>query len=102
MSTPVTITVDGEPVRTQAGRTVAASLMLEAGQLAWRSTRFESRPRGVFCGIGVCFDCLVTVDGTPNLRACLVQVAEGMDVTVQDAAVQDAAVPAAEQEAEDA
>ena len=37
-------------------------------------------PRGPFCGMGVCFDCLVTVDGRPSQRACLTKVAAGMDV----------------------
>lgn len=84
MSTPVTIMVDGEPLRTEEGRTVAAALMLEGDQLSWRRTRFGSQPRGIFCGIGVCFDCLVTVDGRSSLRACLVQVADGMEVTIQE------------------
>lgn len=79
----VTITVDGEPLRTQVGRSVAAALMLEGDQLSWRRTRFAAQPRGVFCGIGVCFDCLVTVDGQESLRACLVQVTEGMEITTR-------------------
>lgn len=85
MSAPVTIIVDGEPLRTHTGRTVAAALMLEGEQLSWRRTRFAGRPRGVFCGIGVCFDCLITVDGRPSLRACLVQVADGMEITIEEA-----------------
>jgi aerobic-type carbon monoxide dehydrogenase small subunit (CoxS/CutS family) len=40
-------------------------------------------PRGLFCGIGVCFDCLVTIDGTPNQRACLVPAHPDMVVTTQ-------------------
>lgn len=82
--TNVTLTVDGQPVRVPAGRTVAAALMLDAEQLAWRTTRFEGRRRGLFCGIGVCFDCLVCIDEQPALRACLVQVREGMVVQTQE------------------
>lgn len=89
MSTPVMIRVNGEPLHTRTGRTVAAALMLEGDQLSWRRTRFAAEPRGVFCGIGICFDCLVTVDGIPSLRACLVQVAEGMEVTTQESPGQD-------------
>lgn len=77
---PVTITVDGESVRTESGRSVAAALTLEQQRTAWRSTRFNQEPRGLFCGIGACFDCLITVDGTPGLRGCMVQVEDGMSV----------------------
>ena len=48
--------------------------------MAWRSTRKGARPRGLFCGIGVCFDCLLTVDGEANQRACLVEVRDGMQI----------------------
>jgi hypothetical protein len=63
------IIVDGEPVPLRAGETIAACL-LASGRVALRTTRFGGRPRGLFCGIGVCFDCLVTVNGTPGVRAC--------------------------------
>jgi hypothetical protein len=52
--------------------------LVDAGIRSWRTTRRNGRPRGLFCGIGICYDCLITVDGTPNQRACLVPVAEGM------------------------
>ncbi|MBQ0825849.1 (2Fe-2S)-binding protein [Streptomyces tagetis] len=72
--------VDGEPVRFVEGQTVAAALVA-TGRVAWRTTRTGRRPRGVFCGIGVCFDCLVAVDGVPGQRACLVPARAGMAVT---------------------
>ena len=75
----IELTVDGRPVRGEAGQSVGATLMAN-GIVAWRATRHGSRPRGLFCGIGVCFDCLVTVDGERNQRACLVQAADGMRV----------------------
>ncbi|MFI9803263.1 (2Fe-2S)-binding protein [Streptomyces sp. NPDC052301] len=78
-----TVTFDGRPVRALPGQTVAAALWA-AGVTAWRSTRDGGRPRGVFCGIGVCFDCLVTVDDRPNQRACLVPVAPGVDIRTQE------------------
>lgn len=62
---------DGRDVPFTAGQSVGAALFA-AGVTAWRTTRRGGRPRGLFCGIGVCFDCLVTVDGRPNQRACLV------------------------------
>jgi D-hydroxyproline dehydrogenase subunit gamma len=78
----VTIAVDGEPVLAYAGETVATVLIAE-GHRATRTT-VGGEPRGVFCGMGVCFDCLVVVDGVPNTRACMTFVAEGIDVRRQD------------------
>ena len=52
------------------GQTVGAALVAD-GVVAWRSTRRGGRPRGLFCGIGVCFDCLVTIDGRSDQRACV-------------------------------
>ncbi|AKZ59377.1 hypothetical protein SAM23877_6332 [Streptomyces ambofaciens ATCC 23877] len=77
-----TVTVDGRPTRALPGRTVAAALWA-AGITSWRTTRGSGRPRGVFCGIGVCFDCLVTVNDRPNQRACLVPVRPGDAIRTQ-------------------
>jgi predicted molibdopterin-dependent oxidoreductase YjgC len=78
----VTLEVDGQPVRAYTGETVAAALM--ALDVVETRTTVAGSPRGVFCGMGVCFDCLVVVDGVPNTRACMTWVAEGMDVRRQD------------------
>ncbi|GGW10402.1 (2Fe-2S)-binding protein [Streptomyces capoamus] len=78
-----TVTFDGRTLTVLPGRTVAAALWA-AGVTAWRSTRGTGRPRGVFCGIGVCFDCLVTVNGRPNQRACLVPVRPGDVIRTQE------------------
>lgn len=78
----MSISFDGRRVRAEPGQTVAAALWA-AGIRAWRTTREAGAPRGLFCGIGVCFDCLVTIDGVPNQRACLVPVRAGMVVTTQ-------------------
>ncbi|PAM98962.1 proline dehydrogenase [Streptomyces sp. Alain-F2R5] len=75
--------VDGEPLEFTEGQTVAAALVA-AGRVAWRTTRVGRRPRGVFCGIGVCFDCLVTIDGVAGQRACLIPARAGMTVTTQE------------------
>jgi hypothetical protein len=80
-----TIELDGEPVEAESGQTVAAAL-IAGGHRAWRRTRRDGRPRGAFCGIGVCFDCLATVNGRPNLRACLVEARPGDVVTTQEGA----------------
>jgi predicted molibdopterin-dependent oxidoreductase YjgC len=79
---PVTIIVDGAPLPAFVGETIAGAL-LASGRRAWRHTR-HGQPRGMFCGIGVCFDCLVTVNGAPKVRACLTPVAEGMIVQTQE------------------
>lgn len=76
---------DGMAVPFQPGQSVGAAL-LAAGVRSWSTTRRERRPRGIFCGIGVCFDCLVTVDGTPNVRACLVRAEPGLVVRTQKGA----------------
>jgi predicted molibdopterin-dependent oxidoreductase YjgC len=78
-----TVTFDGRPLRALPGQTVAAVLWA-AGVTSWRTTRGAGRRRGVFCGIGVCFDCLVTVNGRPNQRACLVPARPGDSITTQD------------------
>lgn len=78
-----TFLFDGRPTPYTEGQSVGAALTA-AGIRSWRTTRVEGRPRGLFCGIGICFDCLVTVDGRPNERACLVPVRQGMRVTTQE------------------
>ena len=72
----ITFSFDGEAVRAQPGQTVAAAL-LAAGHRSLRTTRFGETPRGLFCGIGACFDCLVVHNGVAGTRACLTPVAEG-------------------------
>ncbi|TDC06578.1 (2Fe-2S)-binding protein [Nonomuraea longispora] len=74
------ITVDGRSVPVVPGQTIGAALHA-AGVRSWRSTRFGGRPRGLFCGIGVCFDCLVSVNGRAPERACLLEAAPGDEVT---------------------
>jgi predicted molibdopterin-dependent oxidoreductase YjgC len=78
---PIAITVDGETVQGVAGRTVAG-VLLAAGRLSWRTTR-SGAPRGVFCGIGACFDCLLTVNGVADVRACRRRAADGDEVRTQ-------------------
>ena len=78
----LSLTLDGRTVNAYEGETVAAVLLAE-GHIATRKTRSGS-PRGVYCGMGVCFDCLVVVDGVPNTRACVTWVRDGMDVARQD------------------
>ena len=75
----VSIHVDGRTLRVPEGRTLAASL-LELGIRTLRHAHSGTEPRGLFCAMGVCFECLVTVDGAPAQRACQVRVRDGMVV----------------------
>ena len=73
-------TVDGERVTAYAGETVATALLVH-GRRHQRVTSRRAEPRGLFCGMGVCFDCVATVDGVPNVRTCTTPAAPGMVVT---------------------
>jgi predicted molibdopterin-dependent oxidoreductase YjgC len=79
---PVTVVVDGTPVTARAGDSVAAALLC-AGVQAFRATAVSGAPRGPFCMMGACFDCVVTIDGEPRVQACLVRVAEGMRIETE-------------------
>jgi len=78
----VTIQVDGKPVAARDGDTVAAAL-LASGRDHCRTTPVGGAPRAPYCMMGVCFDCLVEVDGVGNRQGCLVPVREGMVVVTQ-------------------
>lgn len=78
------IDVDGEAVTVYEGETVAGALMGTARR-TFRSTARGGAPRGLYCGMGTCYDCLVVVDGRPNRRACMTAVAPGMRVQTQRA-----------------
>jgi D-hydroxyproline dehydrogenase subunit alpha len=75
----ITFRFDGSPVAALEGETVAAALSA-AGIVAFRRTA-SGAPRGLHCGMGACFDCVVTVDGRIGQRACMTKVADGMAVT---------------------
>src|SRR5690606_18428800 len=70
---------DGQPIPMRPGQSIAAALW-EAGIRSWRTTRFGA-PRGLFCGIGACYDCLATVDGVSGQRLCLAEARPGAVVT---------------------
>jgi len=75
-------TFEGEPVEGREGDSVAAAL-LALGHAATRETPVSGAPRGPYCMMGVCFDCLVTIDGIGNRQACLVPLRAGMHVRRQ-------------------
>ena len=76
----ITLHVDGKPLPARRGQTVAAA-MLAAGQRVLRQTRRAGKPRGLFCAMGVCFDCVMTIDGKAGVRACMTKVEDGMQVS---------------------
>lgn len=76
------ISFDGEAIEVRAGETIAAAL-ISAGHRSWRTTRRIGEARGLFCGIGVCYDCLVIVNGQRDVRACQRRAVAGDVVTTQ-------------------
>jgi D-hydroxyproline dehydrogenase subunit gamma len=81
-SDKVTVTVDGDAIEAREGEMVAAA-MLAAGILQFRTTPVSGAPRGPLCMMGVCFECLVTIDGTGSRQACLTPVRGGMKIETQ-------------------
>jgi predicted molibdopterin-dependent oxidoreductase YjgC len=82
---PVRITVDGAELACRAGDSVAAALFA-SGRNDCRDTVVNEVPRGPYCMMGVCYDCLVTIDGQPNRQACMTLVREGMVIERQHGA----------------
>lgn len=76
----VVVHVDGRPVAGIAGRSLAGTLHLAGIRQLGRNT-VSGGARGPFCGMGICFECEVIVDGIPGVRACLVSVTNGMRIT---------------------
>ena len=73
---------DSQEIAAGPGETIAVALLV-AGVSSLRTTSRLGEPRGIFCNMGVCFDCLVEVDGHANQRACQTVVREGMQVKTQ-------------------
>jgi predicted molibdopterin-dependent oxidoreductase YjgC len=81
----LTLTIDGQSHAARDGDTVAATL-LAAGMSACRTTPVSGSARGPFCMMGVCFDCLVVIDGRPNQQSCMIVAREGMRIERQHGA----------------
>lgn len=81
----LTLTVDGDRIAARDGDTVASAL-LAAGRQAVRRTAVTGEPRAPYCQMGVCFECLVEIDGVADRQACLVPVRSGMVVTTEPGA----------------
>ena len=78
----ITLIVDGEPVEAFEGEPIAAALMA-AGHRVLHYTAKRQEPRGVFCALGRCTDCVMIVDGQPNVRTCITPAREGMVIQTQ-------------------
>jgi D-hydroxyproline dehydrogenase subunit gamma len=72
----VSLTVNGEAIRVKPGVSVAAA-MLAVGQTAFR-TSVSDQPRGPLCGMGICMECRVTINGRAHQKSCQILCAEGM------------------------
>ena len=78
----VEIIVDGKSIKAKEGEPILAALLAQ-GIIVNRYTAKRNEPRGLFCGIGQCTDCAMTVDGKPNVRTCITPVKEGMKIETQ-------------------
>lgn len=78
----IKVEIEGETVRVAAGETVAAAI-LASGIQSCRTTSLSGEPRAPFCMMGVCFECLMEIDGTPNRQTCQIPVKEGMQIRRQ-------------------
>lgn len=78
---PIRLSFDGQPIDALQGETIAAALT--AAGISTFGYRRDGSPRGLWCGMGVCQECLVNVDGVPSIRACMAVAASGMKITSQ-------------------
>jgi D-hydroxyproline dehydrogenase subunit gamma len=83
-TSPATLTVhvDGHPVRVRPGESAAAAV-LALGLIPSRSSPVSGVGRAPYCMMGVCFECLLTINGIPDQRGCMVPVADGMVISRQ-------------------
>lgn len=82
----VEFTFDGKTMKGYEGEPIAVALKAN-DVMIHRYTKKEHKPRGLFCAIGRCTDCVMVVDGKPNVRTCVTPLKEGMDVRTQDGVV---------------
>jgi predicted molibdopterin-dependent oxidoreductase YjgC len=75
----VCVRIDDQVVAVPAGASVAAALLL-AGAVPSRTSAVGHAPRAPYCMMGVCFECLVEIDGMPERQACMITVTDGMQV----------------------
>ena len=76
----IRVNVDGQQLTAWKGQTIAA-VLIQHEQHVFRHTRHHGSPRGMYCGMGSCFDCVVQVNGRTE-RACMTRVEDGMNITL--------------------
>ncbi|RRV10275.1 (2Fe-2S)-binding protein [Pseudomonas sp. v388] len=81
----VSLTFNDATLVVPAGISVAAALLM-SGISRFRATPVSEAPRAPYCMMGVCFECLVEIDGVPNRQSCLIEVTDGMRVRSQEGA----------------
>ena len=81
----VRIYFDGQPLDVPHDVSVASALLM-SGVRTFRSTPVSGSPRAPYCMMGICFECLVTIDGVQNRQACMVPVHDGMTISSQSGA----------------
>ncbi|MGH9719282.1 MAG: (2Fe-2S)-binding protein [Bryobacteraceae bacterium] len=79
----ITVRIDGRDVAVPEGATIAAAILI-AGSVQFRRS-VSGEPRGPLCGMGICFECRVTIDGAPHARSCLTLCRAGMEVLTDGA-----------------
>ena len=79
----IQITVDGKKYSAREGETILAALLANGITVQNISAKMHE-PRGYFCGIGRCTNCVMTVNGIPNVRTCVTVVEDGMVIETQD------------------
>lgn len=79
MSAIQRFTFNGVEIEYEEGQSIAAALIKDEKR-ELRKTRFGEEPRSIFCGIGICFDCIVVINGVGNQRSCLIAAQEDMNV----------------------
>lgn len=82
----VTFSLDGKIMEGYAGEPIAVALKAN-GVMIHRYTQKAHEPRGIFCAIGRCTDCVMIVDGVPNIRTCVTPLVSGMSIQTQDGVV---------------
>ncbi|MBD8709039.1 (2Fe-2S)-binding protein [Pseudomonas sp. CFBP 13711] len=81
----VSLSFNDQTLEVPAGISVAAALLM-SGINRFRATPVSESPRAPYCMMGVCFECLVDIDGVPNRQSCLIEVADGMRIRSQEGA----------------
>ena len=78
----VSINFEGKDLDVEKGQMVSSALLV-GGNMVFRSSVASGQPRGPYCMMGVCFECLIEIDGIPNQRACMIPVREAMKIKRQ-------------------